>query len=139
MLEFARRRKNHQHINLTPLVDVVFLLLLFFMLTAHFVKAPAIRIALPDSKTAEPEVKEEVLITVAKDGSLFLDQDPVMLTGLQYSLQVKLEKLKKPTVRIKADREARLGLIVNVVDEVRLAGAGAFSIETERTRDQEAL
>jgi biopolymer transport protein ExbD len=132
MIEFERRQKNHQHINLTPLVDVVFLLLLFFMLTAHFVVAPTIKIALPESKTSEPEVKEEVIITIAKDGALFLDQDRIMLTGLQYSLQEKLKKLKKPAVRIKADREAMLGVVVNVVDEIRLAGAGAFSIETEK-------
>ncbi|MBU4234620.1 MAG: biopolymer transporter ExbD [Desulfobacterales bacterium] len=132
MIEFARRKKNHQHINLTPLVDVVFLLLLFFMLTSHFVAAPTIKIALPDSKTSEPEVKEEVIITVAKDGTLFLDKDRIMLTGLQYSLQEKLKKMKKPSVRIKADREAMLGVVVNVVDEIRLSGAGAFSIETEK-------
>ena len=99
MIEFERRRNNHQHINLTPLVDVVFLLLLFFMLTSHFVKAPAIKIALPDSKTAEPEVRDEVIITITGDGTLFLDQDRVLLTGLQYNLQEKLKKLKKPSVR----------------------------------------
>jgi biopolymer transport protein ExbD len=132
MIEFERGRKNHQHINLTPLVDVVFLLLLFFMLTSHFVNAPAIKIALPDSKTAEPEVKDEVLITITQEGDLFLDQDRVLLTGLQYNLQNKLKKLKKPSVRIKADREAKLGLVVNVVDEIRLSGAGAFSIETAK-------
>lgn len=132
MIEFERRKKNHQHINLTPLVDVVFLLLLFFMLSSHFVSAPTIKIALPESKTSEPEVKEEVIITVAKDGTIFIDQDRVTLTGLQYSLQEKLKKLKKPAVRIKADREVMLGLIVNVVDEIRLSGAGAFSIETEK-------
>ena len=135
MINFERRIKNHQHINLTPLVDVVFLLLLFFMLTSHFVKAPAIKIALPDSKTAEPEIKEEVIITIAADGSLFLDQDRLLLTGLQYNLQKKLQKLKKPAVRIKADREAKLGLVVKVVDEIRLAGAGAFSLETEKGRE----
>jgi biopolymer transport protein ExbD len=132
MIEFDRRKKKHQHINLTPLVDVVFLLLLFFMLTAHFVTAPTIKIALPDSKTSEPEVKEEVIVTIAKDGTLFLDKDPIMLTGLQYSLQEKLKKLKKPAVRIEADREATLGVVVRVVDEIRLSGAGAFSIETEK-------
>lgn len=135
MIEFERRRNNHQHINLTPLVDVVFLLLLFFMLTAHFVNAPAIKIALPESKTAEPEVKEEVLITITNDGTLFIDKDRVLLSGLQYNLQEKLKKLKKPQVRIKADREARLGLVVKVVDEIRLAGAGAFSLETEKNRE----
>ncbi len=133
MIEFERRQRKHHHINLTPLVDVVFLLLLFFMLTSHFVAAPTIKIALPESKTSEPEVKEEVVITVAKDGSLFLDKDRIMLTGLQYSLQEKLKKMKKPSVRIKADREAMLGVVVNVVDEIRLSGAGAFSIETEKT------
>lgn len=132
MIEFARRKRKHDHINITPLVDVVFLLLLFFMLSSHFVAAPIIKIALPDSKTSQPEVKEEVVITVARDGALFLDKDPIMLTGLQYSLQTKLKKMKKPAVRIKADREAQLGLIVNVVDEIRLSGAGAFSIETEK-------
>ncbi len=137
MIDFERRRREHQHINLTPLVDVVFLLLLFFMLTSHFVKAPAIKIALPDSKTAEPEVRDEVIITIAADGTLFIDKDPVLLTGLQYNLQEKLQKLKKPAVRIKADREAKLGLVVKVVDEIRLAGAGAFSLETEKSREGE--
>jgi biopolymer transport protein ExbD len=132
MIEFARRRKNHHHINITPLVDVVFLLLLFFMLSSRFVSAPTIKIALPDSKTSQPEVQEEVIVTVAKDGDLFIDQTPVTLAELQAGLEEKLAQLKKPAVRIKADREAMLGLIVNVVDEVRLAGAGAFSIETER-------
>jgi len=133
MIEFARRQKNHEHINLTPLVDVVFLLLLFFMLSSQFVSAPTIKIALPDSKTSQPEVQKEVIITIAKDGTLFLDQDRIMLSGLMYSLQQKLTKMKKPAVRIKADREAQLGLVVNVVDEIRLAGAGSFSIETEKT------
>ncbi len=137
MIDFERRRREHQHINLTPLVDVVFLLLLFFMLTSHFVKAPAIKIALPDSKTAAPEVRDEVIITIAADGTLFIDKDPVLLTGLQYNLQEKLQKLKKPAVRIKADREAKLGLVVKVVDEIRLAGAGAFSLETEKSREGE--
>ncbi len=136
MLDFDWGRPRPQPPNLTPLVDVVFLLLLFFMLTSHFVKAPAIKIALPDSKTAEPEVKEEVIITIAADGTLFLDQDLVLLTGLQYNLQEKLKKLKKPAVRIKADREAKLGLVVKVVDEIRLAGAGAFSLETEKSREE---
>jgi biopolymer transport protein ExbD len=132
MIEFERRQRKHNHINLTPLVDVVFLLLLFFMLTSHFVSSPVIKIALPESKTSEPEVKEEVLITVGKDSQIFIDQAPVTLSGLQYNLQEKLKKLKKPAVRIKADREARLGLVVNVVDEIRLSGAGGFSIETEK-------
>jgi biopolymer transport protein ExbD len=138
MIEFARRKRKHDHINLTPLVDVVFLLLLFFMLSSHFVSAPTIKIALPESKTSEPEVKEEVLITIAKDGRLFIDQTPVTLNGLQYNLMAKLQKLKKPAVRIKADREARLGLVVNVVDEIRLSGAGAFSIETEKKAGEES-
>jgi biopolymer transport protein ExbD len=132
MIEFERRRKNHHHINITPLVDVVFLLLLFFMLSSRFVSAPTIKITLPDSKTSQPEVQEEVIVTVSKDGALFIDQAPVTLAELQAGLQEKLAQLKQPAVRIKADREAMLGLIVNVVDEVRLAGAGAFSLETER-------
>lgn len=138
MIKFERRRHNHQSINLTPLVDVVFLLLLFFMLTSHFVRAPAIKIALPDAKTAEAEVREEVIITIAADGTLFLDQDRVLLTSLQHNLHEKLNKLKKPAVRLKADREAKLGLVVKVVDEIRLAGVGAFSLETEKSREAKA-
>lgn len=138
MLDFNWRRPRPQPPNLTPLVDVVFLLLLFFMLTSHFVKAPAIKIALPEARTAETEVKEEIIVTITADGTLFVDQERVLLTGLQYVLQSRLQQLKKPAVRIKADREAKLGLVVKVVDEIRLAGAGAFSLETEKSREEKS-
>ncbi|MDP2754848.1 MAG: biopolymer transporter ExbD, partial [Nitrospirota bacterium] len=82
-MEFERRRHNHAHMNIAPLVDVVFLLLLFFMLTSHLIQEPAIRIKLPESKTAESKNETIGTIMITNNGEIYFMDKRVDLKNLQ--------------------------------------------------------
>jgi len=102
------------------------------MLTSHLIQEPAIRINLPESKTAETknEVIKTVLIT--KNGEIYFMNKGVDLKNLQMTIKEGLSNMEKDFLRIKADRDVSVGLLVNVIDEVRLSRVKNFSIVTER-------
>lgn len=134
-MEFERKR-YHVHLDIAPLVDVVLNLLLFFMLTSHLIQEPAIEIRLPDSKTAESMREISRTITITKNGELYFMDKRVDLKNLRALIQISLPDREKDILRIKADQEVDVGLLVNVIDEVRLAGVKSFSVVTERRLDR---
>jgi biopolymer transport protein ExbD len=131
-MEFERRRHRHHHLDIAPLVDVVFLLLLFFMLTSHLVREPAIQIKLPSSKTAEAVRQTVRMISISKTGEIFLQDKRMDLSGLRSELRESIPDPQRDFVRIKADREVPVGLLVKVIDEVRLGGVQHFSVLTTK-------
>lgn len=118
--------------NIAPLVDVVFLLLLFFMLTSHLIQEPAIKINLPESKTAEAQNDQMKTILITKNAEIYFMDKRVDIENLQRAIMECATDIKKEFVRIKADQEADVGLLVKVIDEVKLSGITNFSIITER-------
>ena len=130
-MEFERKR-YHVHLDIAPLVNVVLNLLLFFMLTSHLVEEPAIKIRLPDSKTAESIREISRTITITKNGELYFMDKRVDLKNLRVVIQDSLPEREKGFLRIKADKEVDVGLLVSVIDEVRLLDVKNFSIVTER-------
>lgn len=131
-MEFKRRRHVHTHVNIAPLVDVVFLLLLFFMLTSHLVKEPAIKIQLPASKTAEVEHEQIKTISITKSGEIYFMDKRVDIEHLRRAIMHAVADPAGEFVRVKADREADVGLLVHVIDEVKLSGVTHVSIVAER-------
>ena len=126
------RRRHRVHLDIAPLVDVVLNLLLFFMLTSHLVEEPAIKIVLPDSGTAESMKEISQTITITKKGELYFMDRRVDLKNLRAAIQGSLFEREKGFLRIKADKEVDVGLLVSVIDEVRLSDVKNFSIVTER-------
>ncbi|MBI4621143.1 MAG: biopolymer transporter ExbD [Desulfobacterales bacterium] len=131
-MEFERRRYNHAHMDIAPLVDVVFLLLLFFMLTSHLVQEPAIKVRLPESKTAEAKNEAIKTVLITKDGEIYFMGRRVDLKNLQLAIKEGLTDREKDFLRIKADRDVSVGILVSVIDEVRYSGVKNFSVVTER-------
>lgn len=131
-MEFERKNHNHVHLNIAPLVDVVFLLLLFFMLTSHLMLEPAIKIKLPESKTAMTEHERVKSIFISKTGEIFYLDKKVALRDLQSAIKETIWDIETDFIRIKADRDSNVGILVSVIDEVRLAGVKNYSIVTER-------
>jgi biopolymer transport protein ExbD len=130
-MEFERKR-YHVHLDIAPLVDVVLNLLLFFMLTSHLVEEPGIKIRLPDSTTAESMREISRTITITKNGELYFMDKRIDLKNLRVAIQDSLPEREKGFLRIKADKEVDVGLLVSVIDEVRLSDVKTFSILTER-------
>lgn len=134
-MEFERKR-YHVHLDIAPLVDVVLNLLLFFMLTYHLAEEPGIKIRLPDSKTAESIEAISRTISITRNGELYFMERRVDLKNLRATIQNSLPDKEKDFLRIKADKEVDVGLLVSVVDEVKLSGIKTFSLVTERGGDR---
>ncbi|NCP04475.1 MAG: biopolymer transporter ExbD [Deltaproteobacteria bacterium] len=133
-MEFERKKYNHSHMDIAPLVDVVFLLLLFFMLTSHLMQEPAIKIKLPESKTAEAKDERVKTILITKDGEIYFMDKRVDLNKLQMAIKEGVKDIQIDFLRIKADRDADVGTLISVIDEVRLGGVRNYSIVTEKEK-----
>jgi biopolymer transport protein ExbD len=127
------KRRSSMVLNMTPLIDIVFLLLVFFMLTAHFIEDEAIAIDLPEAQnSAASEEDGYVEITMTPDGILLVDGRTTPLETLEETLRGALHAPKKRFVRLKGDHAAQFGLGVKVIDAARAAGAESLDILTER-------
>ncbi len=132
-MEFERKRHSQRtSLNIAPLVDVVFLLLLFFMLTSSLVRESAVRIRLPESKTASPAVETTSTVVITREGGIFFMDREVGLSGLREAVREGLAGREEDYLRIKADRDAGIGLLMRVIDEIRLAGVRNFSVVAEK-------
>lgn len=112
-------------ITLAPLVDVVFLLLIFFMVSTTFQVQPGLEVNLPQSSTTTEVESEPWVITIQPDGALFLDDTEVSLTELKEQI-MDTER----GVILKADRQVPHGAVVSVLDQVKNAGIKVINIST---------
>lgn len=132
-MQFEGRRRSSHVPNLTPLIDIVFLLLVFFMLTSHFVREEALNIDLPVAGSGEA-VEEDARLEVVIDaeGHILLFEHLVEPQALEATLRDALAGREDKVVRVRGDRAAALGQAVTVLDAARGAGAEAVDIVTEQ-------
>ena len=132
-MRFEGVRKAQSTPNLTPLIDIVFLLLVFFMLTAHFVKDESIAIELPQAESAVSRDDEAALeVLLDKEGCIHLNGTMVEEENLEQLLRAQLQGREKKWVTLKGDKGADLGGAVTILDAARRAGASAVDVVTER-------
>ncbi|MFA5345798.1 MAG: biopolymer transporter ExbD [Candidatus Omnitrophota bacterium] len=134
-MEFEGRKKINTDLNIAPLIDVVFQLLLFFMLTANFITQPGIKLALPAAVSAQPQQEEDLVVFITKDNELYLNQAEVSLEDLPGRLKSGMITAKKKTVVIKADERINFGFAVKVMDIAKQAEAQGLVISTTKEED----
>jgi len=117
-------------LNLTPLVDVVLLQLIYFMLTSSFIMQPGIKIKLPTATTTEKIEKREIFVSVSKEGIIFFKERCVSIDELEKLLLKERKKNGNLIIVIKGDREAKHGDIVRVMDIARKTGIEKIAIAT---------
>lgn len=138
---FMNYQRKQLSPDLTPLIDVVFLLLIFFMVATTFDDMGGLKIDLPKSqieKVEEPEERVSILMT--KDNLLKIkietengtDITDVNKENLKEKLTLELTKLKNKRVAIMADRELDYGKVVDIISDIKLSGAESIDIETKR-------
>ncbi|MCF7821297.1 MAG: biopolymer transporter ExbD [Mariprofundaceae bacterium] len=136
-MQFEGTRRSGQALNLTPLIDIVFLLLVFFMLTAHFVRDQGLPIELPEAITAISLDKNEPLeITITSSGQIAISGEPVSPEQLVETVTVLLAAKNEKRIVIRGDTGANLGDSVKVIDAARQAGASGVDIVTEQPAGQ---
>jgi biopolymer transport protein ExbD/biopolymer transport protein TolR len=134
-MAFMRRKREEPIIELTPMVDVVFLLLIFFMISTTFIETPGMSITLPESSSARAEKDpEEIKVHLSREGDIFLKDERLTPEALLARLQGYGEKAPAMTFVLLADQEARHGRVVQLMDMAREAGFGRLAIATEPRR-----
>ena len=135
-MRFKRRKKKERQglgtIDIAPLIDVVFLLLIFFMLTSTFISQPGIEVSLPKAVTSEVLDKKNLVITITSENVIYLDKEVVTLKELEARLSKAYTEGK--SLLIKADRRASVGRVVEVWDLSRSLGIPKINIATEQGR-----
>lgn len=121
-MEITRARKSKLSIELAPLIDVVFQLLVFFMLASTFAK-PAIELTLPKAKTKDQQIQEKVVVGISLDEELTINGFDVTWESFINDLKLRLDESKNTAVHIKGDKSVPYGTFVRIVDLTRRAGA----------------
>lgn len=121
-VEYRVKRKSKLGINITPLIDVIFLLLIFFMVSSSFIEKPAIELTLPQAKTAQLKRAEETIISVDKDGTIYVNSEKILPHQLRQKLgEIQLTKHEEQII-LQADEDVAYKTIIFVMDTARDIG-----------------
>lgn len=121
-MRFREKRLTKSIINLTPMVDMLFLILLFFLVTSSFIEQPNIRLELPSTKYASTSKIEERTLTISQDGKLFYQNKPVERKDLITVLKDAFSRQDDKTLVLRADKNVPYGVVVDVMDAAKGAG-----------------
>ena len=117
--------------NITPMLDVVFILLIFFIVTANFIKDPGLEINRPDSETAEITENAAILIAIGPAGEIYMDGRRIDVRQVKANVITLMAENPQGAVVMQADEKATAEKIIAVMDEVREAGVIDISIASE--------
>jgi biopolymer transport protein ExbD len=130
-MQLRDRPRKKIFINITSLIDVTFMMLLFFMITSSFLEQPGIKLELPSAKTSAHAEAQEYVLTIDKKGELFLNRQAVNLAGLEAEIRNALPKMKDGALVLKADQGISHGLVVRVMDMAKRGGVKKLIIGTK--------
>lgn len=120
-------------INLTPLIDVVFILLIFFVVTSSFVKESGVDVSRPQADSATPQTSASIFVSVTAAGEVWIDRKVVAIRALRPLIAQLHEQNPQGSLVIVADRAAPTGLVVQVLDQARLAGISNVALAAKPT------
>ncbi len=123
-------------IQMSPLIDVIFLLLIFYAVTTQFVADERLKLKLPEAKTAEDaginRDERPPLVTIAADGSVWIDDAIVPDSELEGRIKMLVERAPEEGIILKGDEGADYGVVVRVLDLARAAGAKGIQMSADR-------
>jgi biopolymer transport protein ExbD len=121
-MEVLRPKKINLSLDMAPLIDVVFQLLIFFMLTSSF-SNPALKLDLPKAAEHDQKSPEVLVLSVDKRGTIYVNREQIALDDLKPKLSLKLSHLTDKSIHLQGDKEMPYGLFVQIMDIGRQAGA----------------
>lgn len=128
------RKKKHVldsedvEINMTPMLDIVFIMLIFFVVTASFLKESGVDVNRPAASTAVPKEQSNILIGISASNEIWIDQQRVDLHAVKANVARLRAEHPEGAVVIQADEVSRSGLLVEVIDQARLAGVSDIAV-----------
>ncbi|PHR29395.1 MAG: biopolymer transporter ExbD [Desulfotalea sp.] len=131
MINVGRTKRQYDSesmINMAPLVDLIFLLLIFFIVTTSFVRETGIEVDRPSASTAVAQQKGNILIGISEEGLVFFDNKEIDVRAVRAHVERALAETPETGVVIVADRASHTGVVIQVMDQCRLSGAKNVAI-----------
>src|SRR5690349_649241 len=128
----SRGRAPITGINVTPMVDIMLVLLIIMMVAATYIVSQALKVELPRTATSDETVSKTYVVTIQKDGRYLFNDKPITLAGLSEELKAARKATKDVNVVITADQAALHGHVVGVIDMAKVQGITKFAINVER-------
>ena len=121
-------------INVTPMVDVVLVLLVIMMVSATYIVSQSLKVELPKTATSDESVQKTYVVTVTKDGKLFFNNEPIRKEALSGKLRAARASGTDVSLVITADEFAYHGQVVGIIDAAKLEGITKFAINVEASK-----
>ena len=126
-----QQQEEESEINITPMLDVVFIMLIFFIVTATFVKESGIDVNRPDAATAVKQEKANILIAISANNTIWLDRRQIDIRSVRPNIERLHAENPQGTVVIQADKESKTDTLIQVMDASRQAGVFNVSIAAQ--------
>lgn len=125
-------REDEAEINITPMLDVVFIMLIFFIVTTSFVKETGVDISRPSSSQAKTVKKGNILVAIKEDGKIWINKQEVDISAVRSRVEKMHAENPEANAVIIADRGSRTGDLVQVMDQIKSAGVPSISVAAEK-------
>jgi biopolymer transport protein ExbD len=125
------QQQDETEINITPMLDIVFIMLIFFIVTTSFIKETGIDPNRPDAETAEFKQRGNILIGIGVTGDVWMNKRKVDLNQIPSMVEAARGESPESSVVIIADKEAPTGMLIDVMDKVRLGGVNNISVAAQ--------
>lgn len=129
-MEFIRSRRPVLSLDMAPLIDVVFQLLIFFMLSSSFL-SPVMKLNLPQAFTRDPRETQRLVVTIDRGGNFFVNREAVAREDLQGTIARRIAALTEKSIDLKGDGDVAYRYFVLAMDAARRAGASRINIVHE--------
>ena len=125
------RQEDDAEINITPMLDIVFIMLIFFIVTTVFVKEAGVEVIKPGAESAEPRPQANIMIAIRDGGEIWMSGNEVELRQVRGLVEAGRAENPEGSVMVLADQSSRTGILVQVLDQIRLAGVEQVSIAAD--------
>ena len=129
---FYRNEDEEAEINMTPMLDVVFIMLIFFIVTTSFVRETGVEVNRPLAESSEKLPQNAILIAITEHSQIWIDQRRIDTRAVRRNIERLLAENPDSSVVIQADQNAPTGTLITVLDQVKLAGAKNIAVSSNQ-------
>lgn len=131
-MRFKQKNQNVDTVDVSPLIDMVFILLIFFMVTTTFVKDMKLELNRPSAASASLASTKTIRVYIDNSGEIYIDNQPVKLWAVQSKLREMLRTATEKSVLVVTDTDIPVGTLIDVIDECRQSGAKDVAVSTTK-------
>jgi len=129
---FYRNEDEEAEINMTPMLDVVFIMLIFFIVTTSFVRETGVEVNRPLAESSEKLPQNAILIAITEHNQIWIDRHRIDTRAVRRNIERLLAENPDSSVVIQADQNAPTGTLINVLDQAKLAGAKKIAVSSNQ-------